>query len=163
MPLPVFPAEADVPGDGRLVAVYGGSPAAVEVFGGLIHFAEVVQIHPYGGIGLMTRTGRRGEPLLENGATIWIGGSLGVDVRGVPAVSDFADVLARWDQLRAHLLLPDLELFVYYHPDPPVTYRKLKHVHAYLIQSAWNDPCGVRYVIAFVTPDRMLYTTAPGE
>ncbi|MCS6976045.1 MAG: hypothetical protein NZM31_03415 [Gemmatales bacterium] len=163
MSLPVFPAEQGVPGDGSLIAVYGGSPAGVEVFGGLIHFAQVVQIHPHGGIGLMTRTGRRGEPLLDNGATIWIEGTLGVDLRGEPVSSDFAEVLQRWDVLRGRLLAPDLELFVYYHPDPPATFRKFKDVNAYLIHSGWDDPCGLRYLVAFVTLDRTLYSTAPGE
>jgi hypothetical protein len=163
MSLPIFPAEQGVPGDGRLIAVYGGNPAEIEVFGGLIHYAQVVQIHPQGGIGLLTRTGRRGEPLLDGGATLWIEGTLGVDLRGEPLGSDFGEVLQRWDALRARLLSPNLELFVYYHPDPPATYRKLKEVNAYLIQCAWDDPCGIRYLAAFVTLDRTLYTTPPGQ
>lgn len=163
MSLPIFPAEQGVPGDGRLIAVYGGNPAEIEVFGGLIHYAQVVQTHPHGGIGLWTRTGRRGEPLLDGGATIWIEGTLGVDLRGEPDAPDFGEVLQRWDALRTRWLAQNLEFFVYYHPDPPATYRKLKEVNAYLIHCGWDDPCGIRYLAAFVTLDRTLYTTPPGQ
>jgi len=162
MPLPIFPNEAGVPGDGHLLAIHGGSPATTEVLGGLIHYARVIEIYPQGGVGLTTPTGKKGDPLIDAGSTIWIEGSLLLDERGEPTVADFSDMLDRWNTLREKFLLSNFELFLYYHPASPTAYRKLKSVNTYHLQSYWNNPSCVQYRVALVTTDRTLYTTGPG-
>jgi hypothetical protein len=158
----MFPTESGVPGDGSLIAIHGGSPATTEVIGGLILFNQAVEIYPQGGIGVVTRYGRKGEPLFDGGWTIWIEGSLNLDIHGDPTVSDYADMLSRWDTVRAKLLLIDYELFLYYHPSSPTTYRKLKLCNTYLLRCFWNNPVCMHYVFAAITADRTLYTTGPG-
>lgn len=160
MPLPMFPTESGAPGDGDLLAIHGGG--STEVIGGLILFAQAVEIYTTGGIGLVLDMGQKGAPLLENGCTVWIEGSLNLDVRGDPTVSDYADMLSRWTTVRNKLLLANYELFLYYHPSSPTTYRKLKTVNTYLLRSFWNNPMSLHYVFAAVTADKTLYTTGPG-
>jgi hypothetical protein len=162
MPLPIFPTEAGVPGDGSLIAVYGGSPASTEVIGGLIHHAHVLESHPYTGVTLAGSTGKRGEPIQYNGVTVWLQGSLLLNTRGDPTVSDYADILTRWTTIRDKFLLANFELFVYYHPDAPATYRKYKSLNTAFIHSYWANPVTLTYLIGAATTDKTLYTTAPG-
>ena len=162
MPLPIFPTEEGVPGDGSLMAIHGGSPATTEVIGGLILFAQAVEIYVQPMVGFNVRNGRKGEPLLDDGLTIWVEGSLLMNVRGEPTTSDYADMVARWDTIRAKLLLANYEFFAYYHPSAPATYRKFKNVNTYLLRSYWNNPTALHYLFAAVSTDRTLYATAPG-
>jgi hypothetical protein len=162
MRLPIFPAQSWVPGDGRLLAVYGGSPPALLVVGGLVHLARVVETYPRDGVAPLTRTGRRGDPLVESGITVWLEGTLGVDHLGRPDTDDFGQVLARWQPLQTLFRSSPLELFLYYHPQPPETYRKLKQLELFSLETAWDDAGGIRYLAAFVGPDRSWYHTPPG-
>jgi hypothetical protein len=162
MALPLFPTEAGVPGDGNLVAIYGGSPASVEVIGGIIRQAQVVEAHPQAGATVPPPQGHFGEPLTGDGVTIWLSGSLHLDVHLAPTVSDYADLLARWATVRAKMLLASYELFLYYRTAAPATYRKYKEVKPLLVRSTWSDPVSLSYVLAAVSSDKTLYTTAPG-
>jgi hypothetical protein len=160
MPLPIFPTEIGAPGDGDLIAIYGGG--STEVIGGIIQYAQVIEINPHPAIGAFTPTIRKGDPLLSNGVTIWLQGSLLVDIRGEPTVTDYADMLSRWDTVKAKMLLTDYELFLYYRTASPATYRKFKSVNSYLIRPTWNNPVCLSWLLAAVTTDKTLYTTAPG-
>jgi hypothetical protein len=162
MPLPIFPAEAGTPGDGSLIAIHGGSPASTEVVGGLIQLAQAVEMYPQLGTVFPSPDPRSPEPLLGDGVTLWIQGSLLLNVQGEPAVTDYADMLSRWTTIRDKLLLSNYELFLYYHPASPTTYRKYKTVNTYLVRSFWNNPAGMSYIFAAVSTDRTLYTTGPG-
>jgi hypothetical protein len=162
MPLPLFPIEDGAPGDGNLVAVYGGTPAGLEVVGGLIQAAQVVETYSGMGPAVPVPTGRRWEPLSGDGVTIWLQGSLLLDLHGEPTVTDFADMLARWDAVRAKLRSPGYELFVYYRAAAPATYRKFKNVSTVILRSFWNNPSCLAYVLGAHTTDKTLYTTAPG-
>jgi hypothetical protein len=162
MPLPLFPTETGVPGDGDLLAIYGGSPASTEVVGGLIHHAQVIESYPLAGLAIAATFGKKGEPLLYNGVTVWIQGSLLLNTRGEPTTSDFADMLSRWTTLRDKLLLTNFELFLYYHPSSPTTYRKYKTVNTAFLHSFWTNPVTLSYLVGLTTTDKTLYTTAPG-
>ena len=106
MPVQPFSA-ADALGAGNLLAVYGGSPPAVEVFGGVIQHAEVVETTG-ATLPATAATGvRRGDPLILDGVTVWLQGALLADARGVPTAADYAAALARWDAVRAKLLSAD--------------------------------------------------------
>jgi hypothetical protein len=160
MPLPIFPTESGVPGDGSLVAIHGGG--STEVLGGLILFAQALEMRPT--IGVLAPAGpiHKGSPLLLDGVTIWIEGALLLDTRGEPTVTDYADMLSRWTTVRDNLLLTDYELFTYYHPSSPTTYRKYKTVNTYFLRSWWNNPVCMHFLLGGVTTDKTLYTTAPG-
>ena len=162
MTLPIFPAEEGTPGDGNLIAVHGGMPPTTEVFGGLIQLAQAVELYPQPGVGFPVPNGTVGEPLIADGVTIWLQGSLLLDVRGEPTVTDYADMLNRWDAVRNKLLLSGYELFLYYHPSAPATYRKYKDLNTYLIRGYWSNPTCFSYLVAAVTTDKTLYTTGPG-
>ena len=160
MPLPIFPIEEGAPGDGNLIAIYGSG--TTEVFGGVIQVAQVIEIYPQAGVGPFTPTLKKGDPLLGSGLTVWLQGSLLLDIRGVPTVDDYATMLSRWDTIRAKALLTNYELFLYYRTASPATYRKLKSVNTYLVRAFWNNPTCLSYTLAAVTTDATLYTTAPG-
>jgi hypothetical protein len=163
MPLPIFPIEAGSPGDGSLIAIHGGGPASTEVLGGVIHLAQAVEAYPVTGANIPVTGGRQdGEPLGTDGVTIWIKGSLSVDLCGEPAVTDYADMLARWTTVRDKLRLANYELFLYYRTDAPATYRKYKTVNTVLLRCYWNNPVCLSYTLAAFTTDKTLYTTAPG-
>ena len=104
----------------------------------------------------------KGRALHPDGVTIWLQGSLHLDIRGQPTVTDYADMLSRWDAVRAKLLLTDYELFVYYRTASPATYRKYKTCNTHFLRAQWNNPVGLSYLFAAVTTDRTLYATAPG-
>ncbi len=163
MPLPMFPVEEGVPGDGNLVAIYGGGPPSVEVIGGVIHHAEVVQTHPHASATVPTPQGRFGEPLGGNALTIWLSGSLNVKYFGDATVTDYVDMLTRWDTVKAKMLLADYELFVYYRTAAPATYRKFKLVNPVILRSQWHNPFSLSYTLAAITTDKTLYSTAPGS
>jgi len=162
VPLPIFPVETGTPGDGQLVAVYGGTPAALEVFGGLIHVAVAIETYPQPGATVPVYGGHLAEPRTSDGLTLWIRGSLLLDAHGQPTTADYADVLSKWQSLSARLRSMDYELFVYYHPDPPVTYRKYRGLRTVELRCQWNNPVTLSYTLAAVSSDRTLYTTAPG-
>jgi hypothetical protein len=162
MPLPIFPTESGAPGDGNLIAVHGGLPAATEVLGGLIQMAQVIESVPSPGISIPVSHGFEGEALTTNGVTIWIRGSLNLTIHGEPTVSDYADILARWGTVRAKLLQTGYELFLYYRTAAPATFRKYKLVNTTLLRSYWNNPVTLSYTLAAVTNDKTLYSTAPG-
>ena len=158
-PLAIFPTESGVPGDGSLLAVHGGG--STEVVGGLIHYAQVIEAYPLTGVTLGTTMARRGEPLLADGVTIWVEGSLLLNERGEPTTSDFTDILSRWTTLRNKLLLANYELFVYY-ATSPATYRKYKSVNTVFLHCAWSNPVTLTFLLGAATSDTTLYTTAPG-
>jgi hypothetical protein len=160
MPLPLFPAEDGAPGDGNLIAIHGNS--STEVIGGLVQFAQAVEISPLMGVIPWAPTIRNGYPLHGDGVTIWVQGSLLLDIRGQPTVTDYADMLSRWDTVRAKLLLTNYELFLYYRTASPTTYRKYKSCNTFLLRSVWNNPSCLSYTFAAVTTDKTVYTTAPG-
>jgi len=161
MPLPIFPTEDGAPGDGGLIAIHGGG--STEVIGGLVQVANVIEIYPQAGVGPFTPTLRKGDPVIGDGITIWLQGSLLLDIRGEPTVTDYADMLSRWDTVRAKMLLPNYELFLYYRTASPATYRKFKSVNTYLLRAFWSNPTTLSYTLAAITSDKTLYTTAPGS
>jgi hypothetical protein len=160
MPLPIFPTEEGVPGDGNLIAIYGGG--STEVFGGIVQFVQAVEMYLIPGVMSFQPRLQKGQPLHSDGVTIWLQGSLLLDVRGQPTVSDYADMLSRWDTLRAKMLLADYELFLYYRTASPATYRKFKTVNTYMLKAYWDNPVCLSYLLVAITTDKTLYTTAPG-
>ena len=160
MPLPIFPTEEGVPGDGNLIAVYGGG--STEVIGGIVQFLQAVEMHPLVGVLTLVPTLQKGQPVTNDGVTVWLQGSLLLDVRGQPTVEDYADMLDRWDAVRAKLLLADYELFMYYRTASPATYRKLKTVNTYMLKAYWDNPVCLSYLLLAVTSDTTLYDTEPG-
>jgi hypothetical protein len=160
MPLPIFPTEEGVPGDGNLIAVYGGG--STEVFGGIVQFVQAVEMHPLAGVFAFQPSLLKGQPVTNDGVTVWLQGSLLLDVRGQPTTEDYEDMLDRWDTVRAKLLLTDYELFLYYRTASPATYRKLKTVNTYMLKSYWDNPVCLSYTLLAMTTDTTLYTTAPG-
>ncbi len=164
MPLPIFPTEEGAPGDGNLIALYGGSPTpTVEVLGGIIQVCQVVETTPPSGSSFIMPEARLPEQLVANGVTIWIKGSLHLNIRGEPTVSDYNDMLTRWKTVRDKMKLPNFDVFVYYRTASPATYRKYKTVSAAIIRAFWNNPVGISYVFAGVTSDKTLYETEPGS
>src|SRR5437867_763168 len=130
MALPIFPIESGAPGDGSLIAIHGGVPTATtEVVGGVIQIAQAVESYPVPGITIPVSHGFEREPLSSTGVTIWIRGSLLLNIQGESTSSDYADMLARWTVIRNKLQLANYELFLYYHPAAPATYRKYKTVN----------------------------------
>jgi hypothetical protein len=158
--LPMMPTAEGAPGDGNLVAIHGGG--STEVFGGIIHLCQVVEMTPPGGSSFTMPAARIREPILANGVTIWIRGSLHLNLLGEPTVTDYADMLTRWTTIRDKMLLSNFELFVYYRTASPATYRKYKTVNAAVIRAFWDNPVGMSYAFAGVTTDKTLYATAPG-
>jgi hypothetical protein len=157
----MFPNDVGAPGDGNLVAVHSGG--STEVFGGLIHLAQVVETYPKAGVTIPTPSGRKLEPLTGDGVTVWIEGSLSVDIRGEPTVSDFLSVLERWAAVRDKLRTTDYELFLYYRTASPATYQKFKTVNTAILRSYWSNPVCLSFLLAAFTTDKTLYTTGPGS
>src|SRR4051794_8128873 len=160
MPLPIFPTVNGAPGDGDLIAVYGGG--STEVIGGLVHHAQAVEAYAVPGLATVTVGTAVGQPLVAAGVTLWLKGSLLLDPDGTPTTTDFADILTRWATVQAKLLLANYELFLYYRTASPATYRKYKTVNTVFLHSFWNNPTSLSYLLAATTGDRTLYTTAPG-
>src|ERR1051326_4923608 len=72
MPLPIYPTEQGAPGDGSLIALYGGG--TTEVVGGVVTLAQPVEAYsPLGAI-VPSPQGLIGEPLSLTGVTIWLRG-----------------------------------------------------------------------------------------
>jgi hypothetical protein len=160
MPLPIFPTEEGVPGDGNLIAIHGSG--STEVFGGIVQFVQAVEMYPVaGGLGFQPYL-QKGQPVHGNGVTIWLQGSLLLDVRGQPTTEDYADMLSRWDTLRAKMQLTNYELFLYYRTASPATYRKYKTVNTYMMKAYWDNPVCLSYLLVAVTTDKTLHDTAPG-
>jgi hypothetical protein len=161
MPLPIFPYEEGAPGDGSLIAIHGGG--STEVLGGLIHLAQAVEAYVVAGANIPTAGGRsEGDPLGTDGVTLWIKGSLYLNIRGEPTVSDYADMLARWTTVRDKMRLANYELFLYYRTASPATYRKYKSVNSVLLRGYWSNPVCLCYTLGAFTTDKTLYTTGPG-
>jgi hypothetical protein len=160
MPLPIFPTEEGVPGDGNLLAIHGGG--STEVIGGIVQFLQVVEMYPLVGVMSFQPQLVKGQPVHGDGITIWLQGSLLLDVRGQPTTDDYDDMLDRWDTIRAKALLADYELFLFYRTASPATYRKLKTVNTYMLKAYWDNPVCLSYLLLAVTTDKTLYTTAPG-
>ncbi len=161
MPLPIFPTEEGAPGDGHLVAIH--HTGSTEVIGGLIQAALAVEYYVASGANVaITSNHRFGDPLSTDGLTIWLKGSLLLNVRGEPTVTDYADILSRWDTVRAKMLGINYELFLYYRTASPATYRKYKSMNPVVVRSHWDNPVTLTYILAAVTTDKTLYTTAPG-
>jgi hypothetical protein len=149
------------PGDGNLIAIHGGG--STEVLGGLIHLAQAAETYVVSGANLPATGGRYdGDPLGTDGVTLWIKGSLYLNIRGEPTVTDYADMLSRWTTIRDKLRLTDYELFLYYRTDAPATYRKYKAVNTVLLRCYWSNPVCLCFTLAAFTTDKTLYTTGPG-
>lgn len=158
--MPTILSSVSTPGAGGLVAVYGGSPAGTLAFDGALQSAEVVET-----FGTLPATppgaARRGDPLIDDGVTIWLHGVFPAAPTGVPADATRADILATWGTLRAKLLSSGYELFLHYQPATPL-YRKHRLVNTVVLRAQWADPLGVVYVLGAATTDRTLYSSAPG-
>src|SRR4051812_5999720 len=101
--MPTILANESSPGSGGIVAVYGGSPAGTLTLDGAILHAEVVET--FGTLPATPRgTARKGDPLVENGVTIWLHGLFPAAPTGVPLSATRATILQTWDTLRAKLL-----------------------------------------------------------
>ena len=105
---------------------------------------------------------RRGEPLTNNGVTIWLQGSVLSDLRGVPTAADYAAAIARWDTIRAKLITANYELFLYYKPATGL-YRKYRSVNTVLLFADWGNPLGLGYLLGATTTDKVLYNGVGGS
>lgn len=162
MPLPSFPTQAGAPGDGNLVAIHGGMPPTTEVIGGQIERLSVIETYPEPNSIWAAPTPRFGVPLTPDGVTLWLTAALLVGLHGQILDPDWAVMLARFNTVRAKMRLASYELFVYYHPAPPTTYRKFKSVNPVYLRSYWSDPTTLRFTLGAITTDKTLYSTAPG-
>jgi hypothetical protein len=150
MPLPIFPATAFAPGDGRLVSLTAGLQQ--RPLGGLVLELLVLECRDADDLLLDPGTGRFGEPLLRVGTTLWLRGVLQADLYGEPAAADFADVRDDWLELRALLLGHDaVDVHVYAPPAPatPVVVPALRFV---IVRGWWHDPGGLRYELGACAP-----------
>jgi hypothetical protein len=158
--MPTILAGNSTPGSGGLIAVYGGSPAGTVTLDGAIQHAEVVET--FGTLpAAPPGTARRGDPLIDDGVTIWLQGVFPAAPTGVPTDAARSAILATWDTLRAKLLSSGYELFLHYQPSVPL-YRKHRLMGTVVLRAHWADPLGLVYVLGATTTDRTLYTNAPG-
>lgn len=155
----VFPTTA-LPGS--RVAIYGGSPAAVLTLEGIVLRAEAVETFGESSI-VPTGTARFGEPLLEDGVTLWLEGFFPSDAGGGPVVWERADILAWWDTLRAKLRLASYDLYLHYETGDEPLYRQYQSLTTALLRATWSDPLGFRYHFAATTTNHTISASAVEE
>lgn len=146
------------PISGGLLAIQSGSPTEILTLGGIIQRAEVIETFGDDNV-VPTGAARFGEPLISEGATIWIEGSFPAGVDGFPVVQERADILAEWDALRLKLQSPSFHIYLHYQPGDESLFRRYSSAHTVLLQSHWADPIGFLYQLAAITEDRTLFDT----
>ena len=150
------------PQSGDLLAIQSGSPAETLTLGGIIRRAEVIETYGDSSI-VPSGSARFGEPLIDDGVTIWLEGFFPTGTDGFPVAMERADILAAWDTLRAKLQTSSYQFFLQYLPGDEPLYRQYQSVHTVLLRSYWADPIGFLYQLAAISSDRTLFTTATIE
>jgi len=150
------------PMSGELLAVRSGSPAETVTLSGIIRRAEVIETFGDDSI-IAEGCPRFGDPLINDGVTIWVEGIFPTGADGLLIAQDRADILAAWDTLRAGLLSSSYHFFLYYRPGDDPLYRKYQSAHTALLRSHWADPIGILYQLAAISSDRTLSSAAPVE
>lgn len=155
----IFPSTALA---GSKVALHGGSPASTLTLEGIVLRAEAVETFGDASV-VPTGQARWGEPLLDDGVTVWIEGFFPSDASGGPVIEDRAAILALWDTLRAKLQLASYDLYLHYEPDDDPLFRKYQALTTVLIRATWSDPLGFRYQFAAITTDHTISATTAEE
>lgn len=159
---PRFPERRGSPGDGSLVWYVKADESEELAFGGIIQHLETIDARSFVGLSLATLEGRFGRPLHADGTTIWLKGTLHVDLNGRPQSDSFRDAIDAWNALRGKLFTASDYILQVYRRAGAEEVLKCSYsgVQTVFLHCLWHSNVSLSFVLGAYTTNRTLSVDA---